>query len=59
MKTKYTKLEKESSGFTRRGGVIMKNKCKLCGWTWVPRKKESKACPNCKRYDWKEKKVKQ
>ena len=30
------------------------NKCLICGYEWIP-KVESKSCPKCKRYDWKEK----
>ena len=26
-----------------------KNKCKKCGYKWIPRVKLSKQCPNCKR----------
>jgi hypothetical protein len=29
-------------------------KCRICGYQWEPRGKEPKACPRCKRYDWKE-----
>jgi hypothetical protein len=29
-------------------------KCRICGYRWEPRRKEPKACPRCKRYDWKE-----
>lgn len=32
----------------------MKNKCKLCGYEWKGREDNPKACPKCKRYDWKE-----
>jgi len=33
------------------------NKCKLCGYAWIPRTANTKACPRCKRYDWKEEKA--
>jgi rubrerythrin len=26
--------------------------CKLCGWKWLPRVPEPRACPRCKRHDW-------
>lgn len=33
-------------------------KCNQCGHIWVPRTdEEPRACPKCKRYDWKKKKV--
>lgn len=31
----------------------MENKCKQCGYEWEG-KEDAKACPRCKRYDWKE-----
>ena len=33
-----------------------KRKCKRCGFEWIPRIVNPKACPNCKRYDWDTKK---
>ena len=30
----------------------MKNKCKQCDYKWEG-KEDAKACPRCKRYDWK------
>lgn len=32
----------------------MECKCNQCGYKWETRVKEPKACPKCKRYDWKE-----
>ena len=29
-------------------------KCLKCGWEWSLRVDQPKACPKCKRYDWKE-----
>ena len=34
-----------------------KKKCNQCGFEWIARLKEPRACPNCKRYDWNKKKV--
>jgi len=31
----------------------MECQCKRCGHKWIARTAEPKACPNCKRYDWK------
>ncbi len=31
----------------------MKNKCKHCKYEWASRTEDPKACPKCKRYDWK------
>lgn len=33
-------------------------KCRLCGYEWVPRVTEPRACPNCKSYKWKNKEEK-
>jgi predicted Zn-ribbon and HTH transcriptional regulator len=30
-----------------------KEKCNLCGYTWVIRTEKPAACPKCKRYDYK------
>jgi len=32
--------------------------CIRCGWRWQPRKENPSACPNCKSYEWKVKKIK-
>ncbi len=32
----------------------MKHKCQICGYEWEG-KSDPKACPKCKRYDWKKK----
>lgn len=29
-----------------------KNKCKKCGWEWIPRQEKVKVCPKCKTYSW-------
>lgn len=34
-------------------GTVQPVKCRLCGYEWEPRIKQPKACPRCKRYDWK------
>ena len=43
---------------TTKGGKVKATecKCKQCGYTWEARKKLPKACPRCKRYDWRVKK---
>ena len=28
--------------------------CQRCGYQWVSRVDEPRACPRCKRYDWKQ-----
>jgi len=33
----------------------MNNKCNQCDYEWKG-KKEARACPRCKRYDWKQNK---
>lgn len=32
------------------------NKCQRCDFEWKPKKDVVKSCPNCKRYDWNQKK---
>lgn len=32
--------------------VERKPKCDECGYEWVPRVGDPKACPRCKSYDW-------
>jgi len=36
-----------------------KEKCDKCGYEWFLRTKKPKQCPKCKRYDWKEEKIKE
>ena len=36
----------------QRKDIVMKCKCKVCGYHWESRKDKPKACPACKRYDW-------
>jgi len=39
---------------------MKKNRCVKCGHEWIPRtEKVTKSCPKCKRYDWKEEKMKE
>jgi len=33
------------------GITMKKEKCMKCGYEWVPRTENPKACPNCKRYN--------
>jgi len=33
--------------------------CKKCGHLWVPYRPNPKACPRCKRYDWREERIRQ
>jgi rubrerythrin len=37
--------------------MMMKCRCVQCGYIWIPRMnpKDIKACPKCKRYDWRKK----
>lgn len=40
--------------FTVKSSDLVENNCKLCNYQWLPKNnKKPKACPNCKRYDWK------
>lgn len=37
--------------------TVKQQRCNRCGYVWISRIDKPTSCPNCKRYDWMNKKV--